>query len=1018
MKTLRRNVFSAAVLSCFAGQAAAEDELVLHAFRNGTPAATLTASLDGGDPQKATPSGSFMFDLQAGPHSVRLLEDGKQIHVVRFDVAAGQNVDIAVALSPDAPPKVEIEPYLKNESVTERAGRQPGSVTGRVLLAGAPLDGARIAIRGTPVVITSAPNGVYALELPRGSYTAEVSHPSLDGAQTQTLRVIAGIDRSHNIALENPVTEIGGEAVGGGVAVIDEIIVTARPRPRGENEQTATSVIDVIDAEQLARAGGSDVAASVIRVPSITVQDDRFVFIRGLGDRYITTTLNGATMPSTDPNKRTVPLDLFPSNIVSQLDVKKTFIANMPGESTGGNLVINTRTFPSEAGGNLSATIGMTTGLTGKSVYTDPTSGAWDYFGVDDGSRKIDGLVPLIATALDHSDEYSNNTLVELQRVGGLLIKDGFDLDKTTAWPKGTINLNYGDVFDLGDEGARFGYFAAANFANSWEQRDEGVARTYSAAGDTLDNFKFVEQTNTSDASALLSLGLNIGSNSYASTSLMSRSTESRIRVSDGIDGDANEQSHRYTMDWIERQFLSQQLSGQHAVLDMLAKWQVTASQAKRYSPDRREVRFDMADASSGVYNLEVPFLLHRYDELIDDNLDLSTDWNYDFDNSKISWGAQLITRSRDADSASYGYTGGQTAIDDSAPNVRVDDVITSDNITGDPSTGYAFQDKTLLSDSYKADLDLYAGYVSYDLRLGDYQFIVGGRYEQYKQTTDTVSLETQIPVQSKIDEGIFLPSFAFNWYMSDENQLRAAVSRTVARPDFKETSNATFYDQEFNFRVRGNPNLKVSEVTNFDIRWEKYWSRSENLSLALFYKDLKDPIERVVLNASGTAGNSRTFQNADSAEIYGIEVDTRKEFSSNEEFTRSFFVAANASYIESKVQLADNGGSRKLQGQPDYTVNFIVGYDDIPTGQEVTLLLNQNGKAIQDVGILDLPNIIEQPRLSLNMNYRYELMQDFAIKFKATNLLDAKTEFSQGGKTFQSYRRGIELEAGFDWNF
>jgi outer membrane receptor protein involved in Fe transport len=216
---------------------------------------------------------------------------------------------------------------------------------------------------------------------------------------------------------------------------------------------------------------------------------------------------------------------------------------------------------------------------------------------------------------------------------------------------------------------------------------------------------------------------------------------------------------------------------------------------------------------------------------------------------------------------------------------------------------------------------------------------------------------------------------------------------------------------------VRGNPLLEISEVDNFDLRFEQYWDDGQNASVALFYKDMKDPIERVAVTASGTAGNTRTFQNADSATVYGVEVDGRKEFSLDSAFTKSLFVAMNASYIESDVDLAGSA-SRKLQGQPDYTANLIIGYDDTNTRQQYTLLLNQNGQSIQDVGIQGNPDIIQEPWLSLNFNARLELFDSFVLQFKAINLLDSDIEFTQGGQIFQGYRRGTEFEAGFNWTF
>jgi outer membrane receptor protein involved in Fe transport len=210
---------------------------------------------------------------------------------------------------------------------------------------------------------------------------------------------------------------------------------------------------------------------------------------------------------------------------------------------------------------------------------------------------------------------------------------------------------------------------------------------------------------------------------------------------------------------------------------------------------------------------------------------------------------------------------------------------------------------------------------------------------------------------------------------------------------------------------------LKVSDVTNYDLRWERYFSGTESVSVALFMKDMDKPIERIVQPASGTAGNSRTFQNADSATISGIEIDARKDFSLNQSFTKSLYFAANASVIDSEVTLI-GGATRALQGAPEYSFNLILGYDDISRGQELTLLFNQSGDTIVDVGVSGQPDIVEEPRLSIDLNYRYYVSETLTIRVKVEDLLDTEIEFTQGGRIFQKYNTGQKFQAGVDWNF
>jgi TonB-dependent receptor len=329
------------------------------------------------------------------------------------------------------------------------------------------------------------------------------------------------------------------------------------------------------------------------------------------------------------------------------------------------------------------------------------------------------------------------------------------------------------------------------------------------------------------------------------------------------------------------------------------------------------------------------------------------------------------------------------------------------------------FADKTLASDSYDAELEYNSAFLMYDHTFNaSWQVVVGGRYETYKQTTDTFSLQgSGGAVQSVIDEESFLPSLGVNWFVTDSQQVRFALSQTVARPDFKEAANATFYDNEFNVRVRGNPFLEISDILNADLRWEWYLSEMDSLSVALFYKDMDKPIERVVQAASGSAGNSRTFQNSDSGELYGVEVDGRFEFALGDGYDQSLFVAFNGALIESEVSAA-NQEARALQGQPEYTANLIFGFDSISAGHQLTLLLNQNGKSIADVGVSGQPDVFLEPRLDLNMVYRFNMSDSLTLKAKLENLLDEEVKYSQGGQVFQVYRRGSSVQLGFDWQF
>lgn len=1039
----------------------AADELLVYVFAGDVPAAGTEVQLDQTIVGKTSEDGSLLIDISGqGTHIVTVEADGGAI-TARFVSSAGQLVDAVVQLESG---ETFVDVYGQTESNMERKSAAEGTLNIRVLQGDTVASNESIYIAGLGASLTTNSAGEASITLPRGRYRTQV------GEKTANLRVVGGLTRSVVLKIDESAMMMQVAA-----PTLEEVTVIASFDPAGLelSERDTTNIVDTIGVELLARFADSDVAASVVRVPGVSVQDDKYVFIRGLGGRYVSATLNNATMPSTNPTKRTVPLDLFPSNFVNQLDVKKTFLPHMPGESTGGNLAINTKTFPDERVLGISIQGGYTTDLTGETVFVDALDGDFDLAGWDDGARSADPALAAISDMLNSGEVVDSTTGQvftlddategELRRAGALLIKDGFDPSFESAAPSGKMGLNFGDLFLF--DASEVGVYAAMNYSNDWSKRDDGERYTYESQGEVADNFLYRQYTNTVQFNGFLSVGWNVGDHTFEWNTLASRVTESQLERSVGEEGDEFQALLRQTIQWEERQYLSTQLAGSHFLNDrgsVSLEWQATVSQADRYAPDRREYNFSATssatdpealksqydfqqpnDQQSELFNgfiLEPGTIVRRYDDLVDDNIDVSAKLGWDvFDAGesfgRLSTGVQLIFRERDSDSATYGFNVNQVRDDLlRTSNLLVSDVVyscdstsssaqcgsaTEGGISNDPNTGLVFVDKTLASDSYDAELEYNSAFVMYDHTFNaSWQVVVGGRYETYKQTTDTFSLQgSGGAVQSLIDEDSFLPSLGVNWFVTDSQQVRFAVSQTVARPDFKEAANATFYDNEFNFRVRGNPFLEISDILNADLRWEWYLSEMDSLSVALFYKDMDKPIERVVQAASGTAGNSRTFQNSDSGELYGVEVDGRFEFPLGDGYDQSLFVAFNGAYIESEVSAA-NQEVRALQGQPEYTANLIFGFDSISAGHQLTLLLNQNGKSIADVGVSGQPDVFFEPRLDLNMVYRFNMSDSLTLKAKLENLLDEEVKYSQGGQVFQVYRRGSSVQLGFDWQF
>ncbi len=373
--------------SLFASGSFAADELALYVFDDGVAVEGATVELDGEPVGTTRRDGSLFVDLAgSGQRIVTINGPDGDVQRERFSAGSGQLVDLIVDLEGDDN-SARVDVYSRTESAAQRRDATPGTLQITVRRGSEGVGNQLVVISGGQGAVSTNADGFVSRSLPRGIYSVTSNEISRD------VRVVGGVTRGTIIDLPEDDNAIRIEK-----PQLEEVFVLGSLDAGAFeiSERDTNLIVDTLGIEELTRFGDSDVAASVVRVPGISVQDDKYIFIRGLGGRYVTSTLNNATMPSTNPSKRTVPLDLFPSNFVNQLDIKKTFLPFMPGESTGGNLVINTKTFPDERAGSISASLGYVTNLTGNTVGVDPADGTFDFLGWDDGARKEDIVVSTI----------------------------------------------------------------------------------------------------------------------------------------------------------------------------------------------------------------------------------------------------------------------------------------------------------------------------------------------------------------------------------------------------------------------------------------------------------------------------------------------------------------------------------------------------------------------------------------------------------------------------------------------
>jgi len=1021
--------FALSLCSTYAGAS----ELWVFVLRDDAPAKNIEVQLDGGTARETGSSGRVRFeDLGAGTHRIALRAEGQELYSFRFSNAAQQNADAVVRLpAAGGTAQASVEVYDPRENLSEREGAATGSVIGTVRRAdtGAPVPGAVVQVQDTNVSAESDQSGRFQITLPRGVYQLDVSNPQLGVRTSAEVRVVASLNQRADLTLtpEDTADQPGVADRG----PIEEMVVIGRyvSDTGAARKRTSQSVLEVIDSEQLARFGDSDIAAALGRSVGVTIEEDKFVFVRGLGGRYTTTSLNGASMASTDPTRRVVPLDMFPSGMLESVSVQKSFAPDMPGDSTGANVQLVTRSYPAEPIREVSVGVKAGSRITGSSVPTDPSSGDLDFLGYDDGERELPILVKGVQAFFDR-DLPLPDPPASLVELAGESFNNELDPKFDDAAPDFDFGLQLGDSFELAN--SELGYLAVLDYSNGWSIQDNGFSQTFrrETQGLVLNSTSdFEKATNTIDINGLFSLGAELGLNhELRAVTMVNRSTFSSARTDLGLNEGADLEFSQSQIEWTERTLVSQSLAGEHffpAAGDLEVDWRYAYTFADRFSPDRRSVLFQEQREGRGLeLEPERGGTERRFEELEDDNQEFNANVFLPFAlGSQIDGSAKagggIIRRERELEIERFGF---RLATNDRS--ILLDGTATE--ILGPDNIGplFVLEDRSEPRDNFDADWDINWGYLMGTLESQRLQFTGGVRVEQSDQVIDTFDAITGQPETVALKQTDSMPSAALTWFMNEGMQLRFAFSKTVARPDFKELSNARFIDPLFDFVVQGNSDLQISDVTNFDLRWEWFFSGQDNLTIALFYKDIEDPIERVFRNISSSAEPDRIFRNQESAEISGLEVNFRKEFALDSSFTQSLFFGANASIIDSEVQLdaqtavSEDQLERSLQGQADNTLNVQLGYDHLDAGHQVTLLYNRVGDRISEGGGGGLPEVIEEPFHSLDLVYEYSGLRNFVLKSKIRNLLDDSVEFTQGGETFRELDPGVSFDLSVSWRF
>lgn len=1054
-RSLARPVCAAVaiVLACLVGPAWAQNStgparVSVFVFEHGRPVEGLTVRL-GETTGRTDADGAWRVELPPQSDRLTLFDTATPLLALPVRLRPGEIAQYIVTLAgPDRKARVSIEssyddglqpPEVSPESAPEAPGE--GVLAGRVVSteSGKPVAGARIFVSGTPVEARTDDDGSYRVEVPSGQYAVSVLHSEYATRTVEGVAVVRDGETRRDFELPPAGLELAE------YVVVQPYIEGSLTSVVAERRESA-AVTDVLSAEQISRAGDSDAAGALKRVTGLTLVDGQYIYVRGLGERYSSVLLNGASIPSPDPTRRVVPLDLFPTDVIESVAVQKTADATMPGAFGGGTVQLRTVGYPESFTAKFGVSGGYTDGTTGEDGLAYD-GGARDWTGHDDGSRAMpESLAEATADGQFLSRRSPVNpdgfTLEELEVFGEDLATGGYNVYPETVRPDFGLTGAIGNSFDIGED-VRVGFISAVRYSNSRDHRlEERNAYVSSDAGLSLNDELDVQRSlHNIDFSAFTNIGGEIGGHSRVGlNTMLLRQTEDEVSLSEGLVD--SQRLQRYRLEWTENELFATQFYGEHAlpVIDLGIDWRITDAAAGREDPNTREYRRDDDDGDGEyIFSRRPDSNSQSFADLEDDLGEWAVDLHQPFPaigplTVSLDAGISDLDRDREASLRTFSFSG---QIPSAIAEQDQESVLSPENIG--PGGVLRLQESTQPTDNYTAMQRLRAYYGALDLSLFERLRLYAGvrREENFQEViTENLNNPQAPPVISNIDEADNLKSAALTWAYSEPAQIRLGYAETVSRPDFRELSPAPFLDPVLDIITVGNPDLEVTRIKNYDARWEYYFDSTDSISVAAFYKEFANPIEKTF--SSGGSTKIIVLRNALAAEVEGWEIDLYKSLGFIDKANwldrlgmswmrglewENYYVAANYADIESTVELdtsvtTQTNANRPLQGQSPYVVNLQVGYNSPDEKTEWTLLFNQFGERIVQAGVARQPDIYEQPFRQLDFVYKRRFLDRWRFTFKLNNLLDPAVEFTQGDEITRHYKKGRELSLGLQVSF
>ena len=976
------------------GKPLANQEVILYKAGDTLKYSEFKTDIDG-NLYSVLPAGSYQLQVFAKDNGVA------QAYVKKsFIIQENKESQLIISLKKDNSVEFEDDegPKINKKENTAATTKEMGDV--QISLVSSETEqaivGARIFVRGLSVDVKTDKKGNVLLNLPSGEQTISIIHSDYS-SQTVKVNVVANSNSTKFIEMTPSAMEL------------DEFIVLA-PHIEGSvsaviaQERNSDSVGNVLGSEQFSKSGDSNVASALKRVSGITIVGGKYVYVRGLGDRYSTVMLNGLHIPSPEPTKRVVPLDLFPTTVVESITIQKSYTADIPASFGGGTVLIKTKDIPKDDGYVKLGLEYLSNDATGKAATTS-----------------IGNSIPLPASVLSGGNNAGGNTVTQ-----DVLNSRKLNREITTLNPGMKVELSGGKSFDI-SENFTLGTSATLYYKNT-SDNDQISSDKYFYDRNTKSVYH--DRSTKTDATSLnteMSAMLNIGLDYYKNNSIKytffntNKITDRTLLSSIDYTG-ANEDREKTYYEYVTKTVTTNQLTGKNDLRfsnstdgyfdNLVIDWAGESAIAIRDEPGSVEYNYNHQASGLNWDRKNWYYYFKLEDEVSNYRADFSLPFKFNDNDNYTKAGIFMYSKSRTFDSRRF------KMLSNNFSDMPED----MDTIYSKYSNNLDFSASYRDTDSYKATQDVTAFYIKQLLSVThDFDVIASIRQENsIQQLTDAAGIYDPL-----ISNDIF-PSLGLTYRFNDDDmQLRFAYAETTSRPDFREFSNTRYKDPITENIVFGNPNLKATYISHLDLKYEWYLASDELFSVALFSKEFTNPIEKVIkLDDSQDNTFQETYQNANSASSYGIEVDYRKRFQFIHESLDKLLFSSNVALIESNIVLNSDPNNaytsrltntkRAMQGQSPYVVNLGLGYDDVDSGNSALFLFNQIGERIVALGTDNNEDTYQQAFAKLDFVTKYNLSEKksgdlfaYSLRFKVQNLLDSAQEFTQGENVISTTNPG-----------